>query len=62
MPRKTARSPRKQAPPPRKGDEIKIRVAPDEKRLFEEAARRRGLSMSAWLRMVALDAARAAPT
>jgi len=61
MPRKTARAPRKQAPP-RKGDEIKIRVAPEEKQLFEDAARRRGLSMSAWLRMVALDAARATPT
>jgi uncharacterized protein (DUF1778 family) len=52
--------PRKQPKQARatKGDEIKIRVAPEDKELFETAARNRGLSMSAWIRMVALDAAR----
>jgi uncharacterized protein (DUF1778 family) len=55
--------PRKKTKPTRspKGDEIKIRVAPEEKRLFEETAGSRGLSLSAWLRMVALDAARSGP-
>jgi hypothetical protein len=57
MARKTPRKTRSRAP---KGDEIKIRVTPEDKRVFGEAAQRRGLSMSAWLRMVALDAARAA--
>lgn len=48
MARKTAKA----AP---KRDEIKIRISPEDKRLFEGAARQRGLPMSAWLRMVALD-------
>jgi len=51
--------PRKRPVQTRKGDEIKIRVSAEDKRLFEEVARQRGLSVSGWLRMVALDAARA---
>jgi hypothetical protein len=56
MPRKKTKA----TPNVPKGAEIKIRLAPEDKALFEEAARRRGLSMSAWMRMVALDAARPA--
>lgn len=37
---------------------IQIRIAPEQKRLLEEAARRMGLSLSAWLRLVALKAER----
>ncbi|MES1207233.1 MAG: ribbon-helix-helix protein, CopG family [Pseudomonadota bacterium] len=49
---------RKKTKPATKEAEIKIRLSSDDKALFEEAARRRGLSVSAWLRMLALDAAR----
>ncbi len=38
---------------------IQIRIAPDQKRLLEEAARKMGLSLSAWIRLVALKAERA---
>lgn len=37
---------------------IQIRIAPDQKRLLEEAARKMGLSLSAWIRLVALKAER----
>ena len=37
---------------------IQIRIAPEKKRLLEEAARKMGLSLSAWLRLVALKAER----
>jgi hypothetical protein len=47
--------PRKPAQQTRKETEIKIRVSPVDKRSFEAAARGRGLPLSAWLRMVALD-------
>jgi hypothetical protein len=41
---------------PRKTDDVKIRLSTEDKRRFEEAAQRRGLSLSAWLRMAAIDA------
>jgi uncharacterized protein (DUF1778 family) len=37
---------------------IQIRIAPEQKRLLEQAARRMGLSLSAWLPLVALKAER----
>lgn len=40
---------------PLKGEEIKIRVTPDEKKRFEKAAAERGQNLSAWLRLIATD-------
>jgi antitoxin component of RelBE/YafQ-DinJ toxin-antitoxin module len=37
---------------------IQIRIDPKQKRLLEAAAKRMGLSLSAWLRLVALKAER----
>jgi len=37
---------------------IQIRIVPEQKRLLEEAARRMGLSLSAWIRLMALKAER----
>jgi len=50
MPRKPA------AKKAAKTDDLRIRLSAEDKRRFEEAAQRRGLSLSAWLRMVAIDA------
>jgi len=47
------------APAKAKTDDVKLRITVEDKVRFQEAARQRGLSLSAWLRMVALDAARA---
>jgi uncharacterized protein (DUF1778 family) len=41
-----------------KTDSIEVRVTPDEKEIMRSAAKARGLSLSTWLRMVAIDAAR----
>jgi uncharacterized protein (DUF1778 family) len=46
---------RKKTKPTTKDAEIKIRLTPEDKALFEDAARRRGLGVSGWLRMIALD-------
>ncbi len=46
--------------PKNKTDDVKLRITVEDKTRFQEAARRRGLSLSAWLRMVAMDAATAA--
>jgi predicted HicB family RNase H-like nuclease len=35
---------------------INLRLSPDEHRRFSAAAKRRGLALGAWLRMLALDA------
>lgn len=43
----------------RKGTLIQLRVTDEQKSLFETAAVREGLSVSAWLRQIALHAARA---
>ena len=37
---------------------IKVRVKPEDRTLMEEAADEAGLSLSAWVRMVALKAAK----
>jgi uncharacterized protein (DUF1778 family) len=42
----------------RKGTLLQIRVTDEQKNLFEAAALREGLSISAWMRQVALHAAR----
>lgn len=39
-----------------KTEDIKLRVSTEDKQRFEEAAHRRGLGLSGWLRMVAIDA------
>jgi len=54
MPRKAP----KKTPKAPKAADLKIRLSAEDKARFEEVAKRRGLSLSAWLRMVALDAAR----
>ena len=41
--------------------DIRIRVSAADKRALEQAATRETLTLSAWLRMVALKSARAAP-
>lgn len=38
---------------------LQVRLTPDEKRMFAQAAEHRHLTVSAWLRTVAVDAARA---
>lgn len=57
MPRKAPKTTHK-AP---KAADLKIRLTAEDKARFEVVAKRRGLSLSAWLRMVALDAARQDP-
>jgi uncharacterized protein (DUF1778 family) len=52
-----SKSDRVRRKPTRKGTEIKFRVASEDKRLMRQAAHARGLSLSAWLRMIALEAA-----
>jgi uncharacterized protein (DUF1778 family) len=41
-----------------KDHELRVRVSPADKARLEAAASARGLSLSAWIRMVALDAAK----
>jgi uncharacterized protein (DUF1778 family) len=41
-----------------KSDRVEIRVSDREKALMQKAADARGLSLSAWVRMIALDAAK----
>jgi predicted HicB family RNase H-like nuclease len=36
--------------------DMRLRVSAEDKKRFEEAAHRRGLSLSSWLRMLAIDA------
>ena len=38
---------------------VQIRLTPDLKRKLEAAAKRKGLTLSSWLRMVAVEAERA---
>ena len=40
--------------------ELRVRVTPAERKALQAAADARGLTLSAWLRMVALDTAKAA--
>jgi uncharacterized protein (DUF1778 family) len=42
----------------RKMQSIHLRVTPEQKRLIEAAAEHEGLELSAWVRMVAVKAAR----
>jgi predicted HicB family RNase H-like nuclease len=41
---------------------LQVRIPAKQKRLLEEAARQMGLSLSAWIRLVALKAERDQPT
>jgi antitoxin component of RelBE/YafQ-DinJ toxin-antitoxin module len=41
---------------------VQIRLTPDLKRKLEAAAKRKGLTLSSWLRMVAVEAERAQRT
>ena len=52
MPTKKGKAPRK-----KKTDDVKLRITIEDKARFQEAARRKGLSLSSWLRMVATEAA-----
>lgn len=45
-------------PTPNKEARIELRVSDREKALLQKAAEARGLTLSAWVRMIALEAAR----
>jgi hypothetical protein len=38
-----------------KRDDVRLRISPEDKVRFQAAARRKGLSLSSWLRMLALE-------
>ena len=38
-----------------KRDDVRLRISPEDKARFQAAAKRKGLSLSSWLRMLALE-------
>jgi hypothetical protein len=56
-----AKTPKKRPAKILKGDVVRMRVTPEQKRVILDAAGRAGLEVSAWLRQLALRAAGALP-
>ena len=56
-----AKTPKKRPAKTLKDDVVRMRVTAREKQALEEAAERDGLGLSAWLRQLALRAARVLP-
>jgi uncharacterized protein (DUF1778 family) len=56
-----AKTPKKRPAKVVKGDVVRMRVTAEQKRALEDAAKRVGLELSAWLRQLALRAAGALP-
>lgn len=47
---------KKRPPPPNLAERVELRISPNEKRAFQEAAAKQNISLSLWLRLAAWQA------